>query len=159
MLACRSQKAKLSYAFHFTEMPCYGKHCEHEWKPLLTARPMQENLPKEKEKDIGSILLAFFYTVNYLATFRLFDEKQNPAHPGKQQAFYAYFHFRRHVVLQSSVQTPLSLLAKSHHSPSMVQNLYYHLQNLVFRPYEATQQNRIQIWQKELEQIFLVAIN
>lgn len=157
MLACRSQKAKLSYAFHFTEMPCYGKHCEHEWKPLLTARPMQENLPKEKEKDIGSILLAFFYTVNYLATFRLFDEKQNPAHPGKQQAFYAYFHFRRR---SSAVFCSDSFeLACKIPSFSMLQNLYYHLQNLVFRPYEATQQNRIQIWQKELEQIFLVAIN
>lgn len=79
MVACHSQKAKLSYAFYFTEMPFYGKHCRHEWKPPLTARSMLEDLPKENEKHIGSILL-FLYTVSSLATLTLFNEKQNVAH-------------------------------------------------------------------------------
>jgi len=72
-----SQKAKLSYAFHFTEMPCYGKHRRHEWKPPLTARSMLEDLPKEKERHTASILL--FLYMSSLATFTLFDEKQNVA--------------------------------------------------------------------------------
>lgn len=81
MVARGSQKAKLSYAFHFTEMPCYGKHCRHEWKPPLTARPMLEDLPKEKEKHICSILLFFIHKLfSYLT---LFVEKHNLAHLDK----------------------------------------------------------------------------
>lgn len=43
---------------------------------------MLEDLPKENEKHIGSILL-FLYTVSSLATLTLFNEKQNVAHLDK----------------------------------------------------------------------------
>lgn len=74
-VACHSQKAKLSYAFYFTEMPCCGKHCRHEWKPPSMARSVMEDLPKENQKHIGSVLLVL-YTMSSLAKFTLFDENQ-----------------------------------------------------------------------------------
>lgn len=100
------QKAKLSYVFHFTEMPCYGKHCRHEWKPPLTARPMLEDLPKEKREAYLFNFVVFIHN-KLFSYINLLVEKQNLAHLDKHYAdfFYVYFYFRRHIAQQSSVQT------------------------------------------------------
>lgn len=51
IVACHSQKAKLSYAF--TEMPCCGKHCRNEWKPPLTARSYWKICQRKMRSILG----------------------------------------------------------------------------------------------------------
>lgn len=68
MVACHSQKAKLSYAS--TEMSCYGKHCRNEWKPLLTARPYWKIFQRQMRSILGWFC-CFYKQWGFLATLTL----------------------------------------------------------------------------------------